>query len=79
MIKRLIKRIREEFGESITMVFRFDGGYYDQRIADFLDKENIAFILSGKMYNHVKQAAEGVPEENGVNCKMEMLFGRPVN
>ncbi len=63
MIKRLIKRIREEFGESITMVFRFDGGYYDQRIADFLDKENIAFILSGKMYNHVKQAAEGVPEE----------------
>jgi hypothetical protein len=46
MIDRLVKRIRAEFGDSITMIFRLDGGYYDQRIVEYFDTQNIAFILS---------------------------------
>jgi hypothetical protein len=63
MIDRLVKRIRKEFGDSITMIFRLDGGYYDQRIVNYFDDQNIAFILSGKMFNHVKEAAEAVQDE----------------
>jgi len=63
MIDRLVKRIRQEFGDSVTMIFRLDGGYYDQRIVEYLDGQKIAFILSGKMFEHVKSSVECVTEE----------------
>jgi hypothetical protein len=62
MIKRLIKRVRKEIGNASTIVIRLDSGYYDMRIMEYLNNENIAFIVSGKMYQYVKDAANGAVE-----------------
>jgi hypothetical protein len=62
MIKRLIKRVRKEMGDDTAIVIRLDSGYYDMRIMEYLNSENIAFIVSGKMYQYVKDAANGAPK-----------------
>lgn len=62
MIKRLIKHVRKEMGSDTAIVIRLDSGYYDMRIMEYLNNENIAFIVSGKMYQYVKDAANGAPE-----------------
>jgi hypothetical protein len=62
MIQRLIKRVRQEMGDTATIVIRLDGGYYDKRIMEYLNSENVAFIVSGKMYEFIKDAANGISE-----------------
>jgi hypothetical protein len=63
MLKRLLKRIRKEMGDTVTIIVRLDSGYYDQRIMDYLNAENIAFIVSGKVFEFVKDATRGVPDD----------------
>ena len=78
MIKRLIKRVRLELGDSCTIIVRLDSGYYDKRIMDYLNSENIAFIVSGKMYESVKLAAQGITESDWgeyENGKITWRFG----
>ncbi|MBF0197029.1 MAG: IS1380 family transposase [Planctomycetes bacterium] len=62
MIERLISRVRQDMGDNTTIVIRLDGGYYDKRIMDYLDRENVAFIVSGRMYESVKEATKGITE-----------------
>ena len=64
MIDRLVQKVRREFGSTVTMIFMLDGGYYDQWIVEYFEKENIAFILSGKIFNHVKAAVESASDDD---------------
>lgn len=76
MLKRLIKRVRDELGDSVTMVIRLDGGYYDKRIMDYLNEENVAFIVSGKMYEFVKDAIETTNESEWKEYNNKKLIWR---
>lgn len=76
MLKRLIIRIRKEMGDTTTMVMRLDGGYYDQRIMDYLNAENVAFIVSGKMYEFVKESVKGTEESAWKEYNKGLLIWR---
>lgn len=55
MIQRMIPLIRSTCGENVLIVIRMDSGFLDQKILTVLDELRVGFIVSGKMYNSVKE------------------------
>ena len=74
MIKRFIERVRLELGDSCMIIVSL----YNKRIRSYLNSENTAFIVSGKMYESVKLAAQYITESDWgeyENEKMTWRFG----
>jgi hypothetical protein len=55
MISGLVKTIRKEYRETVTILIRMDSGFFDQKNLLALDKLGIGFICTGKMYKGVKE------------------------
>jgi hypothetical protein len=55
MIQRMIPLIRSACGEQVFIVIRMDSGFLDEKILAVLDELAVGFIVSGKMYNSVKE------------------------
>ncbi len=54
MIRRLVKLIRESSPKTKLIVFRFDAGFFDQSILKLCNELGIGCIMSGKMYQTIK-------------------------
>ncbi|MBA7700710.1 IS1380 family transposase ISCph9 [subsurface metagenome] len=61
MIKRMVSLIRRVCGESVLIVIRLDSGFFDEKILNVCDELNIGFIVSGKMYQSVKDYVSAQP------------------
>jgi hypothetical protein len=61
MIRRVVSTIRRVCGPTVFIVLRLDSGFFDETILGVLDELNVAFIVSGKMYQSIKDyvAARG--------------------
>jgi len=61
MIRRTVSTIRAVCGQGVFIVIRLDSGFFDEKILQALDELNVAFIVSGKMYQSIKEymAAQG--------------------
>jgi hypothetical protein len=55
MIKRMVPLIRSACGEQVCIVIRMDSGFLDEKILSVLDELRVGFIVSGKMYNSLKE------------------------
>lgn len=55
MIRRVVSTIREACGQTVFIVVRLDSGFFDEKILQTLDALNVAFIVSGKMYQSIKE------------------------
>ena len=62
MIRTNVRIIREALGEDIPIVIRLESGFFDRRILELLDELNVAFIVSGKMYQAVKDIVAGTDQ-----------------
>ena len=67
MIKRMVPLIRFACGDKVFIVIRMDSGFLDEKILSVLDELAVGFIISGKMYNSVKEyvASQSAEEEWG--------------
>ena len=55
MINRIIPLIRSTCGEDVLIIIRMDSGFLDHKILTVLDELQVGFIVSGKIYNSVKE------------------------
>lgn len=55
MVTGLVKVIRKEYSETVTIILRMDSGFFDEKNLIALDKLGIGFICTGKMYKGVKE------------------------
>jgi len=54
MIKGIVALIRRTLPEETMIVFRFDSGFFDEKIIQLCDKLNVGCIMTGKMYENLK-------------------------
>ncbi len=64
MICSLVKLIRKEYSEEVLIVLKCDAGFFDIKNFRAFDKLNIAFIVSGKLYDNVKELAANTAEKD---------------
>jgi hypothetical protein len=55
MVSDLVKIIRKEYSETVTIILRMDSGFFDEKNLIAFNKLGIGFICTGKMYNNVKE------------------------
>jgi hypothetical protein len=55
IVTGLVKTIRKEYSETVTIILRMDSGFFDQKNLLAFDKLGIGFICTGKMYKGVKE------------------------
>jgi len=58
MVTGLVKLIREEYREDVPIFLHLDSAFFDEINFEGFDALNIAFIVSGKMYEGVKTYVE---------------------
>src|SRR5208283_609162 len=81
MIRRNVGIIREALGSSVLIVFRVDAGFFDEAILEACNALGVGLILSGKMYESVKEipretaAADWHAYDNGHQCWQYTEFG----
>ena len=62
MVTKLVKTIRKEYSETVTIILRMDSGFFDEKNLIAFDKLGIGFICTGKMYKGVKEYVVASPE-----------------
>lgn len=55
MLRDMVKLIRAEYSATVPIIVRIDSGFFDEKILEALQKLNVLFIVSGKMYSSVKE------------------------
>ena len=63
MMRDLVRVIRKEYSEAVTIIIRLDSGFFDEKIFRECDKLCIGFICTGKMYKGVKAHVGVQPED----------------
>jgi len=64
MVTELVRLIRREYRSDVPILLRMDSGFFDEDNLVALDRLNVGFICTGKIYEHVK-AYVGVLLEKG--------------
>ncbi|MCP4459198.1 MAG: IS1380 family transposase, partial [Cytophagales bacterium] len=62
MMGDLVRAIRKEYNETVTIIIRLDSGFFDEKILRECDRLGIGFICTGKMYKGVKEYVGVQPE-----------------
>ena len=63
MLERAVKLIRKTLREDVLIILRVDAGFFDQKILQKATKLGVGIIMTGKMYETVKEHVDAVPEE----------------
>ena len=63
MIERAVKLIRGSLGEGVLIVIRVDAGFFDEKILQKATDLDVGIIMSGKMFETVKDHVGKVSEE----------------
>ena len=63
MVTELIELIRRKYREDVPIIVRMDSGFFDEDNLSALDRLNVGVILTGKVYDHVKEYVGSLPRE----------------
>jgi hypothetical protein len=63
MVANMVEYIRKHYRPDMTIIIRTDAGFYDGDNFEAFDQMNIGFIATGKMYDGVKEQAQGADEQ----------------
>lgn len=64
MITRMVELIRRNYCRDVTIIIQLDSGFFDQEIFSTLDRLEVGFVATGKMYKWVKPLVSEPEEEN---------------
>jgi hypothetical protein len=63
MVTDLVHLIRKEYRWDVPIIIRMDSAFLDEANLVAFDRLNIGFICTGKIYDHVKEYVQGLPEK----------------
>jgi hypothetical protein len=63
MVTELVRLIRREYRSDVPILLRMDSGFFDEDNLVALDRLNVGFICTGKIYEHVKAYVGALPEK----------------
>ncbi len=63
MVVDLVNLIRREYRSDVPIIFRMDSGFFDEGNLAVFDRLGVGVILSGKIYDHVKEYVGALPRE----------------
>jgi len=63
MVTDLVNLIRKEYREDVPIIIRMDSAFLDEDNLVVFDRLHIGFICTGKIYEHVKEYVQALPEE----------------
>jgi hypothetical protein len=63
MVTELVHLIRREYRSDVPILLRMDSGFFDEDNLVALDRLNVGFICTGKIYEHVKAYVGALPEK----------------
>jgi hypothetical protein len=63
-LDHLIDDIRNGYDDEVPIVVRFDSGFFDQTIFEFLEEKNVGYVGVGKAYENLKDYAQKLPDES---------------
>jgi hypothetical protein len=63
MIKGIVNLVRTRYDATVSIIFRFDGGFLDEKNFALCDQLRVGFVATGKTFEAVKQKVAAIPEE----------------
>ena len=63
MVTELVHLIRREYRSDVPILLRMDSGFFDEDNLVALDRLNVGFICTGKIYEHVKAYVGALAEK----------------
>ena len=55
MIRHVVAQIRKHYRADVSIIIRFDSGFFDQKLFGFFESLKIGYIGAGKLYGDVKR------------------------
>ena len=62
MVKHVVERIRNEYGEEIPIVLTADIGFFDQVNFQIFEELGIGYVIGGKLYPDIEEEVQSRPE-----------------
>ena len=63
MVTEFVRLIRREYRSDVPILLRMDSGFFDEDNLVALERLNVGFICTGKIYEHVKAYVGALPEK----------------
>jgi hypothetical protein len=63
MLRRNVNIIRDVCGDSVPIIVRMDSGFFDEKIIEACNDLGVGIILTGKMYETLKDQVASIPGE----------------
>ncbi len=63
MIATIVGLIRRSYRQNVPIVLVADSGFFDQKLLAYCEKLRIGIIVSGKMYDDIKEFISATPDE----------------
>jgi len=64
MVMDLVNLIRKEYRPDVPIIFRMDSAFLDEVNLAVFDQLHIGFICTGKVYDHVREYVQALPDES---------------
>lgn len=61
-LKHLIPKIRRELGKTIPIIVRIDSGFFDQTLLNWMDDNDVGYVLAGKAFTDLKAYVEALDD-----------------
>lgn len=62
-LRHLIPSIRRMLGDTIPIIVRFDSGFFDQTLLDWLEDHHVGYVGAGKAYEDLKEYVQSLDTE----------------
>ena len=63
MLRSIVNVIREKYNKDVPIILIADTGFFDNKLFQWCDKNNVGFVVGGKMYCDIKDRIISLPDK----------------
>ena len=61
MIRHVVALVRKHYRHDVPILFRLDGGFFDQKLFHLFEELRVGYVCTGKLYDDIKAYAAQAP------------------